>query len=113
MKSPLTKAEYFELQWIKAREALAAERVASTKQESKLLQAVSFMATIAKDAATERANEAQRAAQSMRGEIKNTLLEIGLERKAEGSIEQWGVELGDSPENSTFTSEIEQLEDQD
>ena len=105
MREHLTEIEFYKLQSIKAREALASERIEGTKQESKLLDAVGFMATIAKTATIERSNASKRALQATNTEIQNELLELGVMRHAPGGIADWSVEIGDSPETSFFNAE--------
>jgi len=102
MKSNLTETEFYMLQSLKAKEALAAERIEGTRQEGKLLEAVSFMASIAHTATTERTHASERSIQAAKRDIQNALMEFGLHRKAKGTLEDWSVEIGDSPESSFF-----------
>jgi len=102
VKQNLTAEEYYRLQWLKAKEALVAERLEGTKQEARLLDAVAFMAGIAKTATNERTKAAERAQRATSGEIQNLLMEFGLERKAAGGLENWSVALGAAPETTFF-----------
>ncbi|MBU1008414.1 hypothetical protein KKA53_05050 [Candidatus Dependentiae bacterium] len=108
MKEQLTPAEFYHLKWLKAREALELEKRAGTDMETRLLGVVQQVAGVAGKVLDARKTYAGAALDSIAGEIRNVLLETGVTRGAVGSVDDWGVELKDSPEASSFSDHAEE-----
>ena len=105
MNEALTPEEFYRLRWLKAREALAAERQAGAEREVRLLGAVRHMAATTASAVEERKEHTVHELNGIRTEIRNFLMEAGTVRGAAGDVDDWGVQLGSTPEGSSFHAE--------